>query len=327
VILPSRLRRRGARRLTAAGIFILALAGCASAPVQRVSGAAGLPERAELQTVPFYPQEDYQCGPAALAMVLSANGKPVDPAVLKPQVYLPDRHGSLQIEMLASARRNGFVALELRPELAGVFAEIASGHPVIVLQNLAFDWYPLWHYAVAVGYDLEAQHITLRSGRDRRVELPLDVFDKSWRGGGRWAMLALPPDVLPASVAEAEYAKAVAKLERTGQTVAAAEAYRSALNRWPDNLVALIGLGNIRYAAGDLGGAERSFRRAAKTHPTSTAAHNNLAQTLADMGRYDEALAEARSAVDLGGPLHDVSVRTLAAIMARTGGTEQEWHQ
>jgi len=74
-----------------------------------------------------------------------------------------------------------------------LFTEIAAGHPVIVLQNLAFDWYPVWHYAVAVGYDLDAQEITLRSGRERRLQLPLGTFEDTWRRGGHWAMLALPP--------------------------------------------------------------------------------------------------------------------------------------
>jgi tetratricopeptide (TPR) repeat protein len=281
----------------------------------------------ELDTVPFHAQDDYQCGPAALAMALGAGGKAIEPAALRPQVYLPDRHGSLQLEMLAAARRNGFVAIELRPEPAALFAEIAAGHPVIVLQNLALDWYPVWHYAVAVGYDLEAQRITLRSGREPRLELPLDTFENTWRRSGRWAMLALPPGRLPATGAAADYLNAVARLEKAGEFASARVAYEGALERWPDNLVALMGLGNTAYRAGDLDAAERSFRRAVGAHPESTAAHNNLAQTLADLDRYDEALAEAREAVGLGGPLEDVSIRTLDAIVARTGRAEQEWHR
>jgi len=185
VILPSRPRRCGARRLTAAGIFILGLAGCASAPLHPPMGAVtGVPDRVELEAVPFYSQDDDQCGPAALAMALGAGGKAIEPAALRPQVYLPERHGSLQVEMLAAARRNGFVAIELRPEVAVLFAEIAAGHPVIVLQNLALDWYPVWHYAVVVGYNLETQFVTLRSGRERRAELPLSTFEYTWRRGG-----------------------------------------------------------------------------------------------------------------------------------------------
>lgn len=292
-----------------------------------IGSTAGVPSRVELEAVPFHAQDDYQCGPAALAMVLEAGGKAIEPAALREQVYLPDRHGSLQLEMLAAGRRNGFVAIELPPEPAALFAEIAAGNPVIVLQNLAFDWYPVWHYAVAIGYDLEAERITLRSGRERRVELPLGTFENTWRRSGHWAMLALPPGRLPASGTAADYVNAVARLEKAGQLDSAREAYRRALERWPANLVALMGLGNTAYQAGDLDVAEQAFRRAVEAHPGSTAAHNNLAQTLADLDRYDEALAEAREAVGLGGPLEDVSIRTLDAIVARTGRAEQEWHR
>jgi len=286
--------------------------------------AAGVPRRVELDAVPFRAQEDYQCGPAALAMALGAGGKAIEPAALRDQVYLPDRHGSLQLEMLAAGRRNGFVTIELKPEPAALFTEIAAGHPVIVLQNLAFDWYPVWHYAVAVGYDLDAQEITLRSGRERRLQLPLGTFEDTWRRGGHWAMLALPPGQLPASGTAADYVKAVARMEKAGQIYSARLAYRVALERWPDNLVALMGLGNTAYQVGDLEAAERAFRRAVDAHPGSSAAHNNLAQTLADLDRYDEAIAQAREAVGLGGPLEDVSMRTFESIVARTGRSKQE---
>ena len=329
MILPSRPRRRVARRLTAAGIFLLGLAGCATPQLQALVGSrsAGIPQRAELEAVPFFPQEDYQCGPAALAMVLSAGGKAIEPEVLRPQVYLPDRHGSLQIEMLAAARRNGFVAIELAPSLPDLLAEIAAGNPVVVLQNLALDWYPAWHYAVAIGYDLKARRITLRSGTERRLQMPLDTFEHTWRRSGYWAMLALPPRRLPASVAAGDYLSAVARLEKTGRATSAREAYESALELWPDDLTALIGLGNTAHRDGDLEAAEQAFRRAILAHPQSAAAHNNLAQTLEELDRHDEALAEAREAVGLGGPLEDVSMRTLDAIVSHAGRGEQEGNQ
>jgi len=140
-------------------------------------------------------------------------------------------------------------------------------------------------------------------------------------------MLALPPQRLPASVAVANYLSAVARLERTGPPASARGAYERALERWPDDLTALIGLGNTAHRAGDFKAAEQAFRRATLVHPRSAAAHNNLAQTLADLDRHDEALSEARVAVGLGGPLEDTSIRTLEAIVSRTGRGEQEWNR
>ncbi len=322
-------RRHSARRFLAAGIFLILLAGCASPQLQAVAedGLEKIPQRVELDGVPFYAQEEYQCGPAALAMVLGAGGNPVEPEMLRPQVYVPDRHGSLQVEMLAAARRNGFVAVELKPSLTNLLVEIAAGNPVIVLQNLGFDWIPLWHYAVAVGYDLDSGRIVLRSGSKQRLEMPLDTFERSWQRGGDWAMLALPPQRFPASVPARDYLGFVIKLEKAGQTGPARAAYESVLNRAPDNLVALLGLGNTAYAEGDFETAERAFRRAVVSHPQSAAAHNNLAQTLAELGRYEEALAEARAAVSLGGPLGDAATRTLHGVASRAGKPEQAWQR
>jgi tetratricopeptide (TPR) repeat protein len=198
---------------------------------------------------------------------------------------------------------------------------------VIVLQNLALDWYPVWHYAVAIGYDLRNQHITLRSGEERRLKMSLNTFEHTWRRGGYWAMLALPPRRLPASVAAVDYLSAVARLEKAGPLASARGAYERSLERWPDDLMALMGLGNTAYRGGDFEAAEQAFRRAALVHPRSAAAHNNLAHTLADLDRHEEALAEARLAVGLGGPLEDTSIRTLDAIVSRTGRGEQEWNK
>jgi tetratricopeptide (TPR) repeat protein len=220
--------------------------------------------------------------------------------------------------MLAAARRYGFVAVELRPGLSGLLAELAAGNPVIVLQNLAFDWSPVWHYSVAIGYDLDEQRIVLRSGRERRLEMRLVSFERTWKGGAYWAMLALPPQRVPASLSQRDYLSSVARLEKVDRG-AARIAYLGALTRTPDDLVALLGLGNTYYAEGDLESAERAFRKAVLAHPGSAAAHNNLAQALADLKRYEEALPEARAAVSLGGPLEEVSIRTLNDLIARSG--------
>ena len=57
----------------AASVLILsALAACATPQTDRLlDDPAALPPRAEVAGVPFFPQEDYWCGPAALAMPLA----------------------------------------------------------------------------------------------------------------------------------------------------------------------------------------------------------------------------------------------------------------
>jgi tetratricopeptide (TPR) repeat protein len=94
----------------------------------------------------------------------------------------------------------------------------------------------------------------------------------------------------------------------------ALQAYVAALDRWPGNLSAQIGVGNAAYQLHDLARAESAFREAALDHPDSVAALNNLAQTLADQARYPEALQAAQRAVSLGGPLAQTAQGTLADI-------------
>jgi tetratricopeptide (TPR) repeat protein len=324
VTLPTRPRRCSARRLLAAGILMLALAGCATPQFKALldGEASGLPQQAELQAVPFYAQEDYQCGPASLAMLLKAAGANATPEQLLSEVYIPQRQGSLQVEMLAAARRRGFIAIRLEPQFRDLIAEIAAGRPVLVLQNLGFSWYPVWHYAVVVGYDLERQRLVLRTGSDRRLEMDFGRFERSWAPGGYWAMLALAPGELPRTLSGAAYVAHVAQLERAGQVEAARRSYQAALERWPGQLGALIGLGNTLYAQGDLRAAESVFRQAAEAHPKSAASYNNLAQTLGELGRRDEALEAARIAVSLGGALLPVSRRTLDSMITGTGGQQ-----
>ena len=109
----------------------------------------GIPERTELREVPFFPQEEYQCGPAALATVLAASGVKVTPEDLVPQVYLPERKAACRWR--CSRRRAGTGLLPKPRRASKTCCASSRGNPVIVLQNLGVG--DGWHYAVAVGYD------------------------------------------------------------------------------------------------------------------------------------------------------------------------------
>ena len=303
-------------RLVAGVFFLVWLGGCATPQTQSLLKASPkqLPPLVELGKVRFYPQETHQCGPASLAMVLDAAGVKVTPQDLTDQVYLPGREGSLQVEMLAAARRNGMLAYELAPKLDDLLTEVAAGSPVIVLQNLALSWYPLWHYAVVVGFDLQREEIILRSGLEQRQVLSLATFEHTWERAGYWAMLAMPPGRMPRTATEAPYVAAAIALEKAGQPKGAESAYEAALKRWPRNLAARIGLGNAAYALKDIKRAEKAYRQATLDHPDSAIAFNNLAQTLVDQKRYSEALAAANQAVSLGGPEQAAAKDTLELI-------------
>ncbi len=303
-----------------AGIFLLVLlAACATPQTSALRNAlpAGIPVRAELDQVVFYPQEEHQCGPASLAMVLQHAGKNIAPDQLKPLLYLPEKQGSLQAEMLATARRFGTLAYVLKPELQDVLTEVAAGNPVLVLLNLGLDWYPVWHYAVVIGYDVRSEEMILRSGTDRRQLLPFFTFENTWARSGHWAVVVLPPGQIPQTASAEGYVQSVIALEHTSPASDVWPAYSAAMLNWPDSLVTKMAAGNFAYKRGLLNQAQIIFLETTKEHPDSVAAFNNLAQTLSDLGKHEAALRAARHAVAIGGPLNALARSTLVEIEQR----------
>jgi len=320
VIFRLSLCRRNARAI--AGVFFLcvALGGCTHFIPQtaelRNQWPADLPIQTEIADVPFFPQLKYQCGPAALATALAHAGVPVTPDELVSQVYIPARKGSVAVEMLAAPRRYGMVSYALEPRLADVLREVTAGVPVVVLQNYGSWFFRQWHYAVIVGYDSRSGNLVLRSGEKRDLTEHIALFEYTWKDSGRWAMVAVPPGRIPATADRPRFFNAIVAVERAGQPRAAAAAYEGFLARWPDDLGASVGLANARHALGELDLAEAALRRALEHHPDSVVVLNNLAQTLSDAGRSEEALALIDRAG--GGRPHQQAVsETRALILER----------
>jgi tetratricopeptide (TPR) repeat protein len=243
-----------------------------------------LPERVELSSVPFFPQSAYQCGPAALATMLTQRGVLTSPGLLKDKVFIPGREGSLQVEMVAAARAHELLVYPLQPRLDALLAEVAAGNPVLVLQNLAFDWYPRWHFAVVVGYDRRERTLILRSGTERRWLTDFSSFDSTWARGGRWAVLTLPADQLPAQPELRPWLQAASDLEETGRGAAAQRAYLAATRQWPEQSLAWFALANSRYSGGDRPGAEEALRTSLMREPDFAAGWFNLSQVLGERG-------------------------------------------
>jgi hypothetical protein len=91
------------------------LGGCASSPQTRLllNEPPDIPSRVELAEVPFYPQQEFHCGPAALAGVMNYRGVEVVPDQIAELVYVPDLKGSLQVEVVAATRQFDLLPVKL----------------------------------------------------------------------------------------------------------------------------------------------------------------------------------------------------------------------
>jgi tetratricopeptide (TPR) repeat protein len=274
--------------------------------------------RVELADTPFFPQRDYQCGPAALAIVLAASGVAVDADELVAEVFLPGRRGSLQPELVAAARKRGRLPYLVAPQLQALVAQLVAGTPVMVMQKLGAGPWPGWHYAVLVGYDAATDAFLLRSGTDQRLEVPARRFLTTWDRAGRWAMVTLTPGVLPALAEPARYTEAAAGLEAVGRLDDAERAYEAATRQWPGEALPRLGLANLAYARGDLRAAERGYREAIELEPGNVAARNNRAEVLMKLGCPASARQEieAAHALAAGGPLAAAVAATAIRIAA-----------
>ncbi|WP_234982780.1 PA2778 family cysteine peptidase [Ectothiorhodosinus mongolicus] len=305
---------------------LLLLSGCAGTPQTRAltqSPPPQLADRIELTQTPFFPQEQYQCGPAALATVLNHQGYRVSDTALVDEIYVPARQGSLQTEILAAVRSRDLMAYVLEPQLESLLKEVASGRPVLVMQNLGVSLFPVWHYAVVIGYDLPEQRIILRSGLNERHINSFKTFERTWRRANRWAIIITDPNEINASAQVLPWLRTASGLEQTGRLKAATSAYQSAMHRWPEQPIAWIGLANTQVAAGDTQAAEAALRDLVAQHPHNAPGWNNLANVLLLHGCAMPALNAAQCAIRLQ-PEHPSFQETLRAVSRQPEMSEPE---
>jgi hypothetical protein len=271
--------------------------GCASLDV-----APDLFDVPELADVPFYPQTDFDCGPAALATILNTAGVPVTPAELLDAVYVEGLQGSLQVELLGATRRYELLPIPITPDPLSLLTEVSSGRPVLVLQNLRLTRAPMWHYAVVVGYSAERASFVLRSGDQQRRMERASRFLRSWHLADYWGFVAVAPGEIPTSTTPDIYMRALVgsagQLDMSGTE----HAYAAALERWPNDSLVLFLTASWEQARANLEAAAKLYRRLIELEPEHAAARNNLANVLLAQGCRDEALREAQLALGLQSP-------------------------
>ena len=284
--------------LAIAALVLAGLAGCAAGPQLRDYHISG--QAVELKEVPFYAQDGYQGGPAAMAMMLAANGAQVAPADLVALVYDAKNDDSPQGWMHNGAAHYGRVPYVLKSKQLDldVVHQVQAGHPVLVLLRSGLVL-KQWQYAVVMGVDPGASTFTVRTGTEQRKVMNYGDFLAAWHDSAYWAMLTALPAEIPEAASARDWLSGAALIEQAGKPDAAAQAYAAATRRWPGEAQAWAGLGRNDYSIHNLRGATLAFNTAVSLQPDNAAAHNGLAKALLDRQCADQAEDEINRALEL----------------------------
>ncbi|WP_309494132.1 PA2778 family cysteine peptidase [Sulfurovum sp.] len=213
------------------------------------------------------------------------------------RTLIPKKGGTLQVELVATARANGLFVYPLNPTFEALFAELEKQHPIIVLVNRGYSWYPLWHYAPVTGYDATKKTILMHFSDQHNEALAVETFAALWKRSANWGVVLLPPGKLPASASPKKFLRSAYELEKTGMRDDAIIAYQTALKRWPKDVDILFALANAYYHSHQLTKAEQSYHNLISLKPHHPLALNNLADLLCRTGRSTDALRLLKKAV------------------------------
>jgi len=172
------------RYLCVCCVLISVISGCttfSSVPDARQDRDAHI-----VPNVPFYPQEDFQCGPASLAAVLNYRGISVTPEQIAKDVYSSSARATLNIDMLFYAQSRGLAASQYQGGMDDLREKVDAGSPLIVLVDFGFSIVQLNHYMVIVGYD--GRGVIANSGGKEMMTIPAEDFLKSWGKTKFWTL-------------------------------------------------------------------------------------------------------------------------------------------
>jgi ABC-type bacteriocin/lantibiotic exporter with double-glycine peptidase domain len=140
-----------------------------------------------IENVPFYEQETYQCGPSALAGVLTFWHIPVTPEQIAEEIFSKSARGTLNLDMILYAQGKGLYAEQYRGNVESLKTDLDAGFPLIVMVDYGFSLYRQNHFMVVVGYS--DQGIIAHTGREKEEGIPWDDFLRSWGKTGYWTLL------------------------------------------------------------------------------------------------------------------------------------------
>ncbi|MBQ4828684.1 PA2778 family cysteine peptidase [Alteromonas sp. MMG017] len=269
----------------------LLLSGCQGTPqADRIAlqKPSGVPLNHTINNVPFYAQEQFYCGPTTLSEVFEYYGHGVSASDLAPQIFIPDKEGSLQLEMITATRQYNFLPYTERGTLTKLMQLISSDIPVIVFQNLSIQMLPQWHYAVVTGFDLTSRTLTLHTGVTPNHTMSFELFEKTWGRGNYWLLAPVPSNKISDGMNPFTYVSAAYDMLEVGKGEQAVAFLQTATKQWPNQWLAYFLLGNY-YLDEQPDKAVHWFEQGYQVGQNQAAYMNNYAYALANSGNITNA--------------------------------------
>jgi predicted double-glycine peptidase len=147
--------------------------------------------------VPYFEQEDFQCGPAALATVINywhikdeKSDKRITVDSIIAEIYSPSAKGVLGLDLEFYARKLGFNVVQYSGTLEEIKRSIDAKSPIIILVDYGATFLQQNHFMVAKGYTHDS--IVFNSGRRENQLISNEALMRIWKKTGFWALTVKP---------------------------------------------------------------------------------------------------------------------------------------
>jgi predicted double-glycine peptidase len=144
-----------------------------------------------ISDVPFFPQEDYQCGPASLASVLTYWGIHNAPDEIGREIFSKSARGTLTIDMMLYTQKKGLYVEQFKGTMEALRNSVDSGNPLIVLVDYGISVFQKNHFMVVTGYNDHG--VIVHSGQSQNKFLPEKDFMAAWKKTAYWTLLIKKP--------------------------------------------------------------------------------------------------------------------------------------
>lgn len=143
-----------------------------------------------IEGVPFFAQQDYQCGPSVLASLLGHLGDALQPEEIGATIFREDMRGTLTLDMGLYPRQRGHESSFGPGSPEALVASIDAGRPAGVMINLGFNVVRRLHFMTVIGYTPDA--VVAHSADQRATHIPWSTFLAQWDYAGRWMLTVRP---------------------------------------------------------------------------------------------------------------------------------------